>query len=288
MGWPGLLPKVKKDHKVISYKDIEKQKAAEQLAKDWAKLQVQTAKELDLTKSAYDLASEFWLAGPDDLAKVVNDESVPVQNRAKVLEIMLMRGASEYSMDEMRDQDAFLVKHYGFEGETPNQRTLEYQTAATVAIMNGGPALFRQLAWSGDQLPSGRVPATEFMNQVLREGGVLGTYDNRQQVEKWILGMPPGVQGMAMYHLADAASTSGFDDGKRLTGVSAGAAGVEFGIQWENAKDSHWQKAGRDIETAVSANLKQHPEQKAAFYEGFTHADSHLENPRDHYTPPKQ
>jgi hypothetical protein len=284
--WPDPVPKVEKERKVISYKEIEKQRKDAEDAKAAALFVRDTVMKLDLNQSAYDLSAQLWYMGPDSLSKVVNDDSVPAKNRAKVLEIMLMRGASEYSMDELRDSDAFLAKYY--DGEPQNEQTLQYQTGAAVAIMNGGPALFRELSRSGDQLPSGRVPATEFMNQALREGGVLATYDNRQQVEKWIQGMPPGVRGMAMYHLADAASTSGFDEGKRLTGVSAGVGPVEFGIQWENAKDSHWQKVGRDIETAVTKDLKLHPEQKAAFYEGFTHADSHMESPRDHYTPPKQ
>ncbi|MET0556609.1 MAG: hypothetical protein ABW221_26460 [Vicinamibacteria bacterium] len=283
--WPECLVKIAKERRIVSYKAVEKQRKAEVLRGEVMKL--------DLDLSAYDLSGALWYLGPDELTKVLSDESVPVRRRAKVLEIMLLRGASEYSMSEMRNRDAYQEQQYGrfkdvYDIQLEHQQTLRYQAQAVAAVMNGDPALFGHLSRSADQLPSGRVPATEFMNMTLREGGALSTYDDRQKVEKWINDLPPAERGRAMYHLADAASTSGFDDGKRLTGVSGGIGPVELGVQWENAKDAHWQKAGRDIETSVTKQLKLHPEQKAEFYEGFTHADSHLENPRDHYTPPTQ
>jgi hypothetical protein len=215
----------------------------------------------------------------------VNDESLSEERRAKVLEVVLLRGSSSESMDYMAAIEEIRAK--GGHGSY-YEDTIAYQAAATVAVLNSGGALFKQLSRSADQLPSGRSPATEWMNVTLRDGGVMASYENRQQVEKWIVGLDPGVRGMALYHLADAAGTSGIDEGKRLTGVSGGIGPIEAGLQWENAKDTHWQKVGRDIETKVTHELKLHPEQKAAFYEGFTHADSHLENPRDYYTPPRQ
>lgn len=262
----------------------EKKDATEKAQKAQAEAARRTIYSCDLSKSAYDLNKEFGKAWDlDTLKSVANDESLPVERRAKAVEVMLMR------IGEMSYHDAYLHEIFmanGMNAYEPHPiqfPDFQYQKALTQTVMAADPALFAQLSKSHDQLPSGRAPATEWMNMVLRDGGSLGSYESRQHVEGWMQTLDPETRGAALYHVADAAGTSDIGKHGRVTGFEVGVEPVSVGLQWEHAKDTHWQQAGRDVEMQLSADLKTHPEQQEAFNRGFNNASSgsHVEVTKD-------
>jgi hypothetical protein len=241
----------------------------------------------DLHQSAYDLDKKY---GKDwdraTLTRMANDPMLDRHVRAKLVEIMLLRGASNdlpYAVMQNLPADFNLG---GRNSEELHEKAA-YQLAAVNAVVAGGAPVFMVLRTSGDQLPSGRVPATELMNVMFQEGGVYGSYEDRQTAEKWMKSMDPGTRGAMMYHIADAAEMSDLGSRAQVNGFEVSAGPVGFGLQWDTAKDTHWKEAGKDIETALASQLKMNPAEKQAFYEGYVHTDNHLENPRDYATPAK-
>lgn len=215
----------------------------------------------DTSKSAYDLNKQYgWDAAT--LKSMATDETLSMDRRGKAVEMMLMRiGPESY-------KEAFVRQRYQYDAIA----WTDYQRSLTEIVLMGDPKLFAQLSDSKDQLPSGRYPATEFMNMLLREGGTQGGYEPRQGVEKWMGMMDPETRGRALYHVADAAGTNDIGKHARITGFEVGVEPISVGGQWEYAKDTHWQQAGRDIEGQLAGDLKKHPEEMAAFREGWTKA----------------
>jgi hypothetical protein len=128
------------------------------------------------------------------------------------------------------------------------------------------PRLFDQLSMSKDQMPTGRSPATEFMNTMLRQGGIYGSFEARQEFEERIKQLPPETRGRMMYHLLDAGRTSDIHlkGEKRSTGdsfeISVGiepvSVGAGYGRQWEFVADEHWTEVGNDIRMEMHSDMK--------------------------------
>jgi hypothetical protein len=192
------------------------------------------------------------------LMTAVQDPSVPIERRAKILEVMILRGANnKFSYDEM--SQPMLV---GLQKEAR-----EYQAATWHAVFNGDPQLFQQISRSTDQLPSGRYPATEFMNTMLREGGLVGSYDARQRFEQWMVTLPPQLEGQAMYHLLDAGEAKDNNSSARVNSIDVGIGGVG----WEGAKDTHWETVIKDVSGEVKKSLKDE-ERIEGFRQGYQEA----------------
>jgi hypothetical protein len=133
--------------------------------------------------------------------------------------------------------------------------------------------LIPQISDSGDNLPSGRQPGTELMHQMLQKGGSAGGYDAREDLKKWMVGLSPNSQGRLMYHIADAAEVHavGIGASGRMSGMEFMVVGLN--LQWESAKDSHWEEAGRSIENKIGGELDKKEQTKAAYHDGFDQAD---------------
>jgi hypothetical protein len=229
-----------------------------------------------MEKQAYQLGKEF----PRDLnllMRAVKSDDVPIFVRAKILEVIILRGAvNELPYAAMAYFQQSQKKYY--------EEKRNYQAAALSLVMQGPPELFDHLSRSRDQLPdgpSGRYPATEWMNTMLREGGLMGGFEQRQQFEKWVVELPPQQRGQAMFHLRDAVGAKEMGSVARLTGFELSVGEVGFGLSWENAKDTHWDKVGEDVLGPVSSGLDASPDQRKAFYDGYRLADRELPDPRN-------
>lgn len=236
----------------------------------------QFAYSLDLSKQAYQLDKTL----PRDLNAlmgVIKDERIPADRRAKILEVIILRGAdNQHSYTDMEKPDFTHPVH----PDVLRERR-EYQAAAFDAVLNGSPALFDQLSRSKDQLPdgpSGRYPATEWMNTMLRQGGLVGTFETRQSFEKWLLELPPEQRGQAMFHVRDAMGARERGDVNKMTGAEISTGPIGFGLSWENAKDTHWDKVGDDVLKPVAESL-QKPDEVKAFHDGYRRADRDLPDP---------
>jgi len=248
---------------------------------------------------------------PHDLAalrKIVSDPSQPLERRAKILEVIILRGADEKkSYRELEkiangDDRGFFWGPQEMQYELDCKEKVAYQQAALELVKGGDPALFGQLSHSTKQLPDsvgGHLPATEWMNMMLREGGQLGSHekddDGRGLFTKWLLELPPEQRGEAMFHIRDAAGAKEQGEVRRYTGfeVSAGVArasgaglDVGFGLQWDNPKNMHWEKVDRgvlaEVENALGYNFKPgepdpaKADERSAFYGGYILADRGL------------
>ena len=201
------------------------------------------------------------------LTDLVHDPSIPLEVRGKVLEVMLCRGAlNEYSYDQM-SEDTDQVGAVGWmlaDKEFGFAERRAYQEAVRDAV-SADRALFDQLSQSKDQMAQGRSPATEFMNTMLRNGGLYGNDGARQEFERKLEDFPAETRGRAMYHLLDAGRTAEIHlkGESRKTGYSievsvgtqAFSFGVGYGEQWEYVDNHHWQEVGRDIRREMNADL---------------------------------
>lgn len=221
----------------------------------------------DLTKQAHEL-DKTLTHDLNVLMTAIQDPKVPIERRAKLLEVVILRGADNRMSYEALE--AFWQKP-----------KMEYQLAAMTAVMSGPPALFQQLSKSADHLPTGRAPATEWMNTMLREGGLAGNFERRQSVETWLKDLPAETRGHAMYHLRDAADAKEIGKIAQLTGFEVGYDSVGVGIQWEPGPDTHWKQVGDDLLLGVTRDLDKKPDQQAAFYTGYMNADPALDDPKE-------
>jgi hypothetical protein len=203
------------------------------------------------------------------LTGIVDDPKTPVEWRAKMLEVMVFRGATnEYSYDWMRrdsDLDMSLERMGSFmEREAEFNERRAYQEAARDAIF-GHPKVFDQLTRSPDQLPQGRSAATEIMNTLLRNGGIYGNDNARQEFERRVLAVEPETRGRMMQHMEDAGRSSDIHlkgekqytgySGELSAGNSAFSLGIGFGAQWQYVADNHWREAGNDVRRAVATDF---------------------------------
>jgi hypothetical protein len=212
-----------------------------------------------------------------------NDGSVPIEHQARLLEVVILRGADERPFLVMQAA-VRAFERAGWEDHEDIQPTAErvkYQLAAMTAMTVGPPALFDQLSRSADQLPTGRAPATELMNTMLRAGGVAGSHEQRQPVETWLKDLPPETRGRAMYHIRDAAEAKEIGKVTQVTGFEVGVGPASFGLQWEPGPETHWKVVGDDLRLGVMRDLDDKPEQKVAFYTGYMKADPGLDDPKE-------
>jgi hypothetical protein len=235
---------------------------------------------LDLTLKAYQLDKQL----PENrklLAGLVNNEEFPLEARAKILEVMILRGA----MPSSGYADASMMAK-AFGSDELKER-LEYQKAAMNAVLRDEGGLFGQLSRSTDQLPdgvSGRYPATEWMNTMLRPGGLLSDHTSRQEwFQPWLASLDPHERGQAVFHLRDAIEAKEMGSVAKLTGFELSAGNYGFGLQWEGAKDTHWDKVGDGAMGPLDKQLTDNPDQREAFYDGYRLADRQLPDP-----PPKK
>jgi hypothetical protein len=194
------------------------------------------------------------------IARMLYDETLPIEIRAKVLSVVLLRGGS-YPMRDLEGEHAansvpFWINVFplgGLDDHEVAERIL-CQKLAVDAVLNGDPALFNELSKGdeGEHLPSHRRPATQLMHILLQDGGLKSGYDGQNQVQKWIEGLPPETAGRAMYHMYDAAQSKDFGAGFRITGLGASAGPVGFEFQGEYAGD-HWAEATRNVSDGAGA-----------------------------------
>jgi hypothetical protein len=227
-----------------------------------------TARDFDGTQ-AYRL-SELVPGDVFTLATLVNDETLTIEQRSKVLEVMVFRGAlNEYSYAEMTPEGmmgggALGLAEYADRQDEFKERRLYQETVRDLLFAH--PEVFAQLSDSKDLMPQGRFPATECMNTLLRAGGIYGDHDRVQDFEEKVLALSPEVRGRMVYHILDAArnSTVHLNGGTQLTGwsieLSAGnsAASLGFGVgaQWEHLPDHHWQRRVNDFRGDMSFDLE--------------------------------
>jgi hypothetical protein len=203
----------------------------------------------------------------DLLMDLVQDPALPVEVRGKVVEVMLFRGAlNEYTYEQMDAEGGGLGpvggaledEKFGF------AERRQYQEAVRDAVF-ADPALFDELSKSKDNMPQGRSPGTEFMNTMLRDGGMYGSDDARQEFERQLEKFPAETRGRAMYHLVDAARNADVHlKGERRTtgsswevslGVEPFSFGMGFGQQWDYVDDNHWAEVGNDIRREMNADM---------------------------------
>lgn len=182
-----------------------------------------------------------------------------------------MRGAdNDFSLKGM--MEAPPVKMPFMDGPALHEKAM-YQMAAQRAVM-ADSKLITRLSESDDYLPSGRRPATELMNQMLQKGGSMGDFDAREDFKQWVQTLSPHSQGRLMYHIADAAELS--REKPKVSGVEGSIGPVGLGIQWDNAKDTHWTETGRSMEEKLGGQLDKDPSMKAGFHDGFDKADKRV------------
>jgi hypothetical protein len=231
-------------------------------------------------KPAY-IAAQYLPRNVAVLKDMAMDTRLPIDQRAKALEVMIYRGAvNDVSYDAMGSLKAYVDERWrmGVDGLTAVDQfgdrrdefaeRRSYQEAARDAIMRSpeGHALFNELSKSPDQLPQGRSGATEFMNMMLRNGGVYGNDESRQHFEKEMLALPAETRGRMMYHLLDAGQSSEvhLKGGQRATGAGVdfsidtgrGGLGVGFSRSWDYLPDNHWKEVGKDTTRQMNHDLQ--------------------------------
>jgi hypothetical protein len=213
----------------------------------------------DLEEDAYKVEKQIS-RDVDYLREALFDTSVPIERRAKILEVMVLRGANN-------ERPSDLLRAWGATtGDKSAGEQLRNQAAVWITLRDGDPQLFNHLSRSGDQLPdprSGRYPATEFMNTMLRENGFAGTHEKRQEFKDWLVNLPPEQRGQAVFHLKDAMGASERGASGKVTGVETPIGG----ISWEEPKDTHWQTVNDDLMGPVARSLN--AEQQGAFEKGY-------------------
>jgi hypothetical protein len=220
-------------------------------------------------RQAYELSRTL----PRDLnllMDVARNDHIPIEVRGKVLEVMLHRGATnDYSYDQMTGKYGDRIeslaekwKHAARHDEFVERR--RYQEAVHDAMF-ADPRLFDRLSMSKDQMLQGRSPATEFMNTMLRDGGLYGGYEARQEFERRMQELPAETRGRMMYHLLDAGHTAGIHQKgeKRSTGdgwelsvdTGNGGLGIGYSESWDYVDDNHWTEVGRDVTRQMREDL---------------------------------
>jgi hypothetical protein len=278
-GWPGEISKLANKWK--AEQDAARQRKALE-AKRQADLTAAKRKQLlwgefDLHKSAYALDKQFGQAWDrDTLVAMASDKALPIEKRAKLLEIIVMRGANnKMSWREMHEWPSNdNVTYLDINGFEVHEKVL-YQLAAQRAIV-AEPDLFAHISDSKNQLPSGRVPATELMNSMLQNGGTSGDFDSREVFKEWMGSLDTDVRGRMMYHIADAAQTSDIGRPSRITGFEVSAGPLGLGLQWENARETHWNVTGRSIEIMMASGLTD-PIDKHNFNDAYNLAAKRLD-----------
>jgi hypothetical protein len=272
-------------------RDLEKLAAVTQAAIDKGMSALLQEQWKDLQASQID---KLLPQDPQLLRDMLWNKNFDVEVRAKVLEVVLLRGGSE-------PMKHLAAKFWSARPSTENYRSPKdikgtpeekaftahtYQSIAMDMLTMNDPALFDNLSESKDQLPppSDRAPATHLMHIMLQPDGWAGTFEHRQVAERWIRDMPPETRGRAMYHVRDAVDAREIGLSARLTGVEV-SIGIDKigeiggGLQWEYRGDTHWERAGTDILQAVSRDLdEKSPEEKYAFHEGYRKADPALDD----------
>ena len=230
-------------------------------AQEWARDQAQQVEEA-LAMEVYELDKVFP-KDPDVLRyELLNGE--PIEYRAKMLELAIMRGGS-YPYGVLMAQENFMD---GAEAK------MAYQKMAIDAVLGrGGDELFKRISTSFDAPPNtNRVPATQLMFVMLQENGLKGGNEGRVEVERWVKNLDPEVRGRAMYHLVDAAATRTFGSTGQLTGFDSPLVGA----QWEYGGDA-WESTVRNIESTVVGDLKGASDaDKEAFKNGWNSAGSSI------------
>jgi hypothetical protein len=250
---------------------------------------------------------------PDKLGAILNDPKVDVESRAKVLEVVLLRGGSyipmpvgddaEYDFFEWQD---ILQRNMEMGDYEDWERGMVYQRMAVDAVLKD-PALFDRICLpdARDEFLSStkRYPATQVMHIMLQPGGWMDGYggdadraSRHDAVKEWLRALPAETRGKAVWHFGDAVGYSdiGSSSGGRVTGfeVSIGNKAAEFGIglQWEPSKvaDTHWRTTGHQLITPLLLDLddqerpeKERQREKLEFYAGYLAADPSLELPKD-------
>lgn len=236
---------------------------------------VPIADSFDVKKEASQLSKEL----PRDyklLTAIVADPGTSIERRAKVLEVMIFRGATNNrTYNEMGDKDHRDYKKYRRQWEEHRL----YQEAARDAIFLREPNLFNEISKSGDQLPQGRYPATEIMNTMLKNGGMYGDHDGRRKFENLLKVTDAETRGRMMAHLEEAGKQNDIHlkGEKRLTGLSgefsAGNFGIGLGASWDRVADNHWHQAGDDVNGSIVKHLNENSADKLEeFKKGYTEA----------------
>jgi len=235
---------------------------------------------------AYELA-KLLPENPNALEKMLNAEGLDVATRAKILEVVLDRGGS-YSIEHLRLMVATGV------GPLEKFEALErisYQEMAMKTVLTGehGAEMFKEISRSGDALPTGRLPATQFMHDMLQEGGLMGGFEGQEVIERWIKGEPnaaeveqgikgvkdPETAGRAMRHVFDAAYRKDAGGGYVLSGYVEFSAGpVTFGVSSGTSNGNHWDDTVANISPGVGKWFGEQSEaDKRAIAQGYLGSD---------------
>lgn len=216
---------------------------------------------------------------PALLTTIVNDPKTSMELRSKVLELMVFRAASNSQTYDSMARPKAVKDVESFKEHRA------YQVAVRDTVF-ANPDVFTRMSQSPDQLPQGRSAATEAMNTLLKNGGLHGSHEARQDFERRLLAVrDPEVQGRMMYHMLDAGHTADIHQkGERKTtgwsveisaGTAGGSVGVGIGEQWEHVADNHFREVGRDVTRSVGADLAAKGEGATkAFVKGYADAQS--------------
>jgi hypothetical protein len=243
---------------------------------------------------------------PAELATMLGNPYLDVDVRAKIVEVALLRGGA-YPAWPPGQHIETLQRHGLSYFDSKWHTAAEYQRLALDAVIKGGDSrLFDKIclpAARDDFLPTRRHAATQFMHMLLQQDGWKDSHSGREDVRDWLRSLPPDVRGKAVYHLGDAIANR--DIGTSTEGgvsgfeISAGAAGLEFGIgvQWNpgQVEDTHWRSTGQQIVDPVILDLDDRTEtgdshertdeerkkERLAFYTGYLDADPNHELPPD-------
>jgi hypothetical protein len=267
---------------VAMAQEIARKAVAQRLAetrREQGKLRVMAS--INWDKPAYLVEREL----PRDLPllrDLVKEERWTVEQRAKILEVIILRGADN-RFGYHNPWPAALAP----EAKSWKERQ-QYQQLAMTTVMSGPPQLFERLSGATVALPDhvgGRYPATEFMNTMLRKDGLLGDYESRQRFTEWLVALPPEQRGQAMFHVRDAAGAQERGKVAQLSGFELSGGPVGFGLSWDNARDAHWDIVSDGVVGPVEESLGYNKrgeadaatlKQREEFYTGYRLADRGL------------
>jgi hypothetical protein len=253
--------KAAEEKEAAAKRAAEERAAAAAAATEGAEAQAQAVKDA-LAMEVYELDKVFP-KDPDVLRyELLNGE--PMEYRAKMLELALMRGGS-YPYGVLMAGQTY---HEGTDAK------MAYQKMAVDAVLGpGGDQLFAQISKSYDAPPNtDRVPATQLMYMMLQEKGLKGDNDGQVEVKRWIESLDPETRGRAMYHVVDAAATREFGATGQLTGIDTPLGGG----QWQYGDDG-WKSTVKYLESPIVGQLNAATEaEKEAFKSGWNKASNSL------------